>query len=493
MLHVGELAKILAFLGDQREKLVASDALFAGVLKKDGDANEMSGTGGGGTLYLSHPVYPCTSFDEEKKQLAARRDRERQLKERRAKLEAQGITNRTEDEIEAMEMEGERGASKSSTQILGGGNDSKNPTMKVITFPELKKDAVGGGGQKSSTAAGGAAFIKEKPSAAAGAGKAASGLAGLKSNNVAIKIFSNEGPPLELRVPNTATVGQVVEEYVKVRRNASTTLNTSASSIGLPGREAYSLLIAEDDGSIDSDFEEVLKSTQFIKNFGSCFFIRNEGGGSGGGEGIGKVTRVHLPNHEYQTVKITPGMQAKELLSKVCKRAGAIEMSDHYLHLKSTDSEGPISLHISLDAVIKSDNFEISVRTKREHQSYIHAPKEFWSEAEAMAYKNYTVNKLLRFGMVKERMLGVHHDKLTSSSYHGKSLREHFSWPLRSLESVELISSMKPCQFRATMRTDKSELKVYTFEARTAEEACEIVGKLQYCSKKMKEGKENVK
>jgi hypothetical protein len=53
------------------------------------------------------------------------------------------------------------------------------------------------------------------------------------------------GPPLELRVPNTATVGQVVEEYVKVRRNASTTLNTSTSSIGLPGREAYSLLIAE--------------------------------------------------------------------------------------------------------------------------------------------------------------------------------------------------------------------------------------------------------
>jgi hypothetical protein len=30
----------------------------------------------------------------------------------------------------------------------------------------------------------------------------------------------------------------------------------------------------QDDGSIDSDFEEVLKSTQFIKNFGSCFFIR---------------------------------------------------------------------------------------------------------------------------------------------------------------------------------------------------------------------------
>ena len=153
----------------------------------------------------------------------------------------------------------------------------------------------------------------------------------------------------------------------------------------------------QDDGSIDSDFEEVLKSTQFIKNFGSCFFIRcgaasvnlcsraadshsppalcvhrNEGGGSGGGEGIGKVTRVHLPNHEYQvreggaqlfernvgliafslgqwqTVKITPGMQAKELLSKVCKRAGAIEMSDHYLHLKSTDSEVPWLLIIVL-------------------------------------------------------------------------------------------------------------------------------------------------
>jgi hypothetical protein len=37
----------------------------------------------------------------------------------------------------------------------------------------------------------------------------------------------------------------VVEEYMKVRRNASTALNASNSSIGVPGREAYSLLIAE--------------------------------------------------------------------------------------------------------------------------------------------------------------------------------------------------------------------------------------------------------
>lgn len=172
-----------------------------------------------------------------------------------------------------------------------------------------------------------------------------------------------------------------------------------------------------------------------------------------------------------------------------------------------------------------------------------------------MAYKNYTVNKLLRFGkvstrivcipsngakldqQVKERMLGVYHDKLTSSSYHGKgTLREHvrplstpflmsfmwltrfrqysqFSWPLRCLESVELVSSVKPCQFKVSMKTEKvlslhcsvpsprlilnvarqNESKTYLFEARTPEEACEIVGKLQYCSKKLTEGKENAK
>lgn len=39
-----------------------------------------------------------------------------------------------------------------------------------------------------------------------------------------------------------------------------------------------------------------------------------------------------------QTVKITAGMQAKDLLYKVCKRSG-LEIADHYLHLKSKDSE----------------------------------------------------------------------------------------------------------------------------------------------------------
>jgi hypothetical protein len=219
MLHVGELTKILAFLGDQREKLVASDALFAGVLKKDGDETTNGAVGGGGTLYLSHPVYPCTSFDEEKKQLAARRERARRLKERRAKLEAEGGgVNRTDDEIEAMmeaEMlaEGERGAAaaggakSNNSQMLGGNNDSKNPTMKVITFAEMKKpDAsssaqkpggAGAVGARGTSTGSGSGFVKEKPAlaAAGGAGgaKAASGLAGLKSNNVAIKIFSNEG------------------------------------------------------------------------------------------------------------------------------------------------------------------------------------------------------------------------------------------------------------------------------------------------------------
>jgi len=35
-------------------------------------------------------------------------------------------------------------------------------------------------------------------------------------------------------------------------------------------------------------------------------------------------------------------------------------------------------------------------------------------------------------------------------------------------------------------------MKVYNFEAKTPEEACEIVGKIQYCTKKLSEGKENV-
>jgi hypothetical protein len=193
MLHVGELAKILAFLGDQREKLVATDSLFAGVLKKDGGDDS---SGQQGTMLLSQlgPIQPCPSFEEEKKQLLARREREKRLKERKAKLEAEGITNRTEEEIEAMDVEERAGgsvASSKSSQILG--ND-KNPTTKVVHFTEAKKDAAAA--QRNGSAA--AAFAKQKvtaPLAAASDKKGAvvSGLAGLKSNNVGIKIFSNEG------------------------------------------------------------------------------------------------------------------------------------------------------------------------------------------------------------------------------------------------------------------------------------------------------------
>ncbi len=35
-----------------------------------------------------------------------------------------------------------------------------------------------------------------------------------------------------------------------------------------------------------------------------------------------------------------------------------------------------------------------------------------------MAYKQYTVGKIVRFGNTIERMLGIYHDKIVSSSYH---------------------------------------------------------------------------
>lgn len=214
MLHVGELSKILAFLADQREKLVATDPLFAGVIKRDEPA--LIDNGGASTTTLS--VQPSPSFDEEKKQLAARRERERRLRDKRARLEAEGVVNRTDEEIEALLESEMTGSTVNGSSILTNksqiGND-KNPTMKVFNFSEMMKKTnptAGGatvGGLRSSSAgststsaspaaaSSGKVFVKERVAAAGGkegsTSTVVSGLAGLKSNNIAIKVFSNEG------------------------------------------------------------------------------------------------------------------------------------------------------------------------------------------------------------------------------------------------------------------------------------------------------------
>jgi len=59
---------------------------------------------------------------------------------------------------------------------------------------------------------------------------------------VIVMIHHLTGPSLDLRVPNTATVSQVIEEYTKRRRKGS--------NIGPTKESTYSLLIAEVRGSL---------------------------------------------------------------------------------------------------------------------------------------------------------------------------------------------------------------------------------------------------
>jgi len=168
MLHVGELPKLLTFLGDQREKMAAWDQLFGSVVKDKEDGTDFFN---GGTM-----------FEDEKRQINTRREKARRLNEKKAKLAAEGI-NLTDDEVEALDLE-ERGASS----IKSSNITDKNPAMKVINF---SKDAGGVDGQKN-----GNGFAKEKVQLGAKDGESrcpVSGLAGLKSNNLVLKIFSNEG------------------------------------------------------------------------------------------------------------------------------------------------------------------------------------------------------------------------------------------------------------------------------------------------------------
>jgi len=206
MLHVGELPKILAFLTDQREKLVTSDPLFAGVLKPRDDAAAVDLTNNGSGV-ASGTIVP--SFEEEKKQLAARRERERRLRERRAKLESDGVA-RTEEEIEALllllETEGEApvtnprtnpqtypspktaDARRGTAAGAAGGGAVTTTTTTTTTLPTPAPGAKTGGTSSSFV------FVKEKSLSRLDPGKVpCSLLTGLKSNNIGIKVFSNEG------------------------------------------------------------------------------------------------------------------------------------------------------------------------------------------------------------------------------------------------------------------------------------------------------------
>jgi len=59
-------------------------------------------------------------------------------------------------------------------------------------------------------------------------------------------------------------------------------------------------------------------------------------------------------------------------------------------------------------------------------------------------------------------------------------MKTNYSYPLRNLEVAELIGPTKPAQFRLQFKDNKS----YLYEAKTVEDACEIVGKIKYCANK---------
>jgi hypothetical protein len=429
-LHVGELPWVRNHLESQRDKCFATFPVYAAVFSDD----------------FKQPIPQSSSLDK-------------------ITTHVVNLKKTATAAGDAQKRKEQAGPAETKGSIVAGGT-------KIISFSDSKD---------SSTSAP-FSFKREPITPAAGA----SGLQGIRSNLISVKIFRGEGKCVVLKVPPDANVARVIEEYRRKEEPATSESPSSSqsSSVSLtPRREpAYSLLIAEDDGSIDSDFDEVLQPHQIVKNFGSTFFLKVETG-----HGAKSVIRVHLPNSEYQTVEFVPGMQGKDLLARVCKRA-FLDASEHFLHLHSATSEGPISLHVSLDTLIKNDpkivKSGISVRRKEKEGQHLHEPKSFWSDAEAFIFKQYTVNKILssKFGIGKERVLGIYHDTITSSVplRSGASMKTNYSYPLRNLEVAELIGPTKPAQFRLQFKDNKS----YLYEAKTVEDACEIVGKIKYCANK---------
>ncbi len=235
MLHTGDLSRVFSFLHDQREKHVqvqvaggerdASQAsIFATVFNLANSGTPVNKEKDQDAV----PFLRGASFEEEKKLL--RLKEEKKLNEQQNQKQNEADSQRASDSTTGNATSGMK--PPQDQRATGKGETAPGQPQsqtKVVFFEDLKlQDSPGGG----------FSFEKECILHKGGSKPSNSGLAGLKSNNVTVKVFREKGC-VDLKVPNNSTVNQLIEEYKK---------HCTATGILSPTRSKepnYVLLIAE--------------------------------------------------------------------------------------------------------------------------------------------------------------------------------------------------------------------------------------------------------
>eukprot|EP01090_Pellita_catalonica_P007394 TRINITY_DN17979_c0_g1_i1.p1 TRINITY_DN17979_c0_g1~~TRINITY_DN17979_c0_g1_i1.p1 ORF type:complete len:417 (+),score=71.62 TRINITY_DN17979_c0_g1_i1:53-1303(+) len=287
-----------------------------------------------------------------------------------------------------------------------------------------------------------------------------------KIKKMTLTVFYNEVSH-KLSVADTVNVQDVVDEMKKVVPAVK-----ELSSI--------TLCMAEDDGTPDDDFG-ALGLEHPIRNIGRTFVLQGRERAPSGG-----TIKISLPGNQFHTVRVTPDMTVRALLRKVCDKR-QFDTVDHYFHYVHSPQALSMSLSIeqleSRELVLAKGGPPDTTSSAKANSEDTSGPKVFYSEAEAFAYKKFTVTKLKKFGTKQERILGIDKNTVTNSS--PKLKARQTKRPKRSISDVKKVylHPSKPKTFSLEYINDN---KTYTYEAKTRDEAREIVGKIQFCVKRHK-------
>ncbi|KAH8890754.1 SIN1-domain-containing protein [Thozetella sp. PMI_491] len=236
---------------------------------------------------------------------------------------------------------------------------------------------------------------------------------------------------------------------------------------------------------------------------------------SAAARGEKKLLRIHmhstdLPPGQMVTLDVTTDRYLQEILEEACRKRqldvashvlkfpgsglvvpldqpvasiGSVADLDLYRRRFGTDGvltmTGSGSPSSSSPRILGTDNSSLGRARKR-----VAGPHPLAQEALVakdlgldMSYKKYTVNRRgrMRMGLTDTRSFSVDGEYIHITDANGKKSTIHFSSVLGCK-----VSRKHPTQFKFTVYRDPREPnKVYDFEARNAEEATEIVARLQ--------------
>eukprot|EP01089_Gocevia_fonbrunei_P014272 TRINITY_DN3872_c0_g1_i1.p1 TRINITY_DN3872_c0_g1~~TRINITY_DN3872_c0_g1_i1.p1 ORF type:complete len:245 (+),score=48.66 TRINITY_DN3872_c0_g1_i1:583-1317(+) len=237
--------------------------------------------------------------------------------------------------------------------------------------------------------------------------------------------------------------------------------------------------MAEADGTPDDDLALGLENP--IRNIGKTYVLQplrstDRHGSISMTPNTKRLLKVNLPGTQYIMIAFQPEMTIRVLLRKVCEKR-QLDTVNHFLHLVDNPQHLPANVTLrSLD--IREITLAKGEISKEEEKKDTTGPLKFYSEAEAFRYKPFHVTKIKKFGAKQERILGIDSDSITNASPNPK--KRQTKRPTRRMEEVKeaALAPSKPKQFILEYRKDN---KSYLYEAKTAQDAREIVGKIQYC------------